>query len=303
MRDTKRMLEDARGRFAPPPDVMGDLIRRREAKRRRERIAAGGVALAVTAAAAFLLRSFAFGAGPQPMDTPTPTTSASAHGLVSTVDEGRILFVILRDGKSTVSVIQGDTLDRVVSTPTERLFDVTWASPAEIVFDGRRGGPRHLYRMSLETGEVVQLTDGHGAQSKAGISPDGSLMVYDHYDPRTGHDLGMQIADARDGSDPTTVLPPAGPSSTAGASDAQFSPDGRWIAFTRLTGSATGETAIFVVRTDGTGLRRLTDESLHAGRPRWSPDGSQILFSQGDEYSPLADRCGSCRSGAASRTS
>lgn len=265
---------------------MEGLIRRREAKRRRERLAAGGVALAVAAAAAFLLRSFAVGAGPQPMDTPTPTTSAAVHGLVSTVDDGRVLFVILRDGKSTVTMIDGDTLDRVVSNPAEQLFHATWASPTDIVFDGRRGGPRHLYRLSLETGELVQLTDRHGAQSEAGISPDGSLMVYDHYDPKTGRDLGMQIADARDGSGARRLLPPAGVGSTAQNSDAQFSPDGGWIAFTRVTGS-TGDTAVFVVRTDGTGLRRLTDGSLHAGRPRWSPDGSQILFSQGNEYSPL----------------
>ena len=288
MSDTKRLLEEARATFAPPPDVMEGLIRRRDAKRRRERIAAGSVALAVATAAAFLLRSLAFGAGPQPMTTPTPTTSAGAHGLVSTVDEGRVLFVILRNGKSSVAVIQGDRLERVDTVPSERLFHVTWASPTEIVFDGRRGGPRHLYRMSLETGEVVQLTDHHGAQSKAGISPDGRLMVYDHYDPKTGRDLGMQIADAQDGSDARTLLPPPEPGSTAGSSDAQFSPDGRWIAFTRLTGSAGGETAVFVVRTDGTGLRRLTDDALYAGRPRWSPDGSQILFSQGNEYNPLA---------------
>jgi Tol biopolymer transport system component len=35
---------------------------------------------------------------------------------------------------------------------------------------------------------------------------------------------------------------------------------------------------IFVVRPDGTGLRRLTRDSHRDRHPRWSPDGSRLLF-------------------------
>jgi tricorn protease-like protein len=41
---------------------------------------------------------------------------------------------------------------------------------------------------------------------------------------------------------------------------------------------------LFLVRADGTGLRRLTDDGFKDRAPRWSPDGRQIVF--------LSDRSG-----------
>jgi TolB protein len=60
------------------------------------------------------------------------------------------------------------------------------------------------------------------------------------------------------------------------------SPDGRQIAFQRshspLAEPADG-IAVFVVRSDGSQLRRITPWSLRAGdHPDWSPDGRWILF-------------------------
>ncbi len=55
-----------------------------------------------------------------------------------------------------------------------------------------------------------------------------------------------------------------------------FSPDGTWIAFSSDRADVrAGRTDIWVVRRDGTGLRRLTTD-LNARRPAWSPDGARI---------------------------
>ena len=60
------------------------------------------------------------------------------------------------------------------------------------------------------------------------------------------------------------------------------SPDGTRIAFQRQNsplGEPAGGIAVFVVRIDGTHLRRITPWSLRAGdHPDWSPDGRWILF-------------------------
>jgi Tol biopolymer transport system component len=61
----------------------------------------------------------------------------------------------------------------------------------------------------------------------------------------------------------------------------QWSPEGRRIVFVRtnLTANPAGKTALFIVRADGSGRRRLTPWTLDAGDgPVWSPDGSRILF-------------------------
>ena len=65
------------------------------------------------------------------------------------------------------------------------------------------------------------------------------------------------------------------------------SPDGTHIAFRRqnspLTEPADG-IAVFVMRSDGTALRRITPWSLRAGdHPDWSPDGRWILFRSNDD--------------------
>lgn len=69
-----------------------------------------------------------------------------------------------------------------------------------------------------------------------------------------------------------------------------WSPDGQWIAFssdrnTEWLGHGHGsgwehvqELGIYVVRTDGTALRRLSPPGICAGSPKWSPDGKRVVF-------------------------
>ena len=70
-----------------------------------------------------------------------------------------------------------------------------------------------------------------------------------------------------------------------------WSPDGQWIAFSSdrgeqwagaEQGAGVGHTqplSVYVIRADGTGLRRLTTTSpaLSTGQPRWSRDGKKIF--------------------------
>ena len=53
------------------------------------------------------------------------------------------------------------------------------------------------------------------------------------------------------------------------------SPDGTMVAFAIEHGSGT---QIATMRLDGTGLRIITSDSISADRPRWSPDGTRLLF-------------------------
>jgi Tol biopolymer transport system component len=274
------LLDRAADLFPAPDGALQQLRRRHHRRQRNRRLAAGGVGLAIV----ITMVTIALRVGPpdpprQPVSTPTTT---------ATIDHGRILFVILHDGKSTLATIDATGLRRVASFPDPTFFHPVWASRTEIVYDGRGTGERHLYRVSLDGGEPVQLLRGTASQVRPAISPDGSLVVYDQYDPETDEDLGLHIADASDGSGARPVFASFEPDSVGGDTSATFSPDGEWIAFSRTPDWGSGRAGIWVARTDGTDLRRLTGDELDAGYPRWSPDGDSILFSQnynsGDLY-------------------
>lgn len=62
-----------------------------------------------------------------------------------------------------------------------------------------------------------------------------------------------------------------------------FSRDGRWVAFDAYKeGYNNGRPEAWIARSDGTGLKKLTNGAV----PRWSPDGKRLLFIRGSEVEP-----------------
>jgi serine/threonine protein kinase len=64
-------------------------------------------------------------------------------------------------------------------------------------------------------------------------------------------------------------------------SDPAISPDGKWLVFRREVAPFTGELTLLPLGNDVTAageLRRLTTTDFAAFNPRWTPDGTEILF-------------------------
>lgn len=65
------------------------------------------------------------------------------------------------------------------------------------------------------------------------------------------------------------------------ASDPQISPDGSRVVYVRNFADVNKDqrySNLWVVNTDGSGHRALTDGLINANTPRWSPDGSRLAF-------------------------
>jgi Tol biopolymer transport system component len=115
------------------------------------------------------------------------------------------------------------------------------------------------------------------------MSKDGKLVITEKavassvviMDP-DGSNRKTVFDTANSGLDPNMVS-----HGLAGAFQPAWSPDGLWIAFglgqwfqTRATGTA----KIMRVRSDGTGAEALTDGTVNAGFPSYSPDSKRIAY-------------------------
>lgn len=99
------------------------------------------------------------------------------------------------------------------------------------------------------------------------ISPDGSRVVFQS--DRSGSDqIWMADSEGEQAVQLTDLDSPLSGSPV-------WSPSGSRVAFDSMIGA---QWAVFVMNANGSGVRRLTDSSLRAVRPRWSPGGEWVYF-------------------------
>lgn len=100
-------------------------------------------------------------------------------------------------------------------------------------------------------------------------SPDGSRIAFGYVPDDDAYASGIYTVRA-DGTGLRRVT-----STSNTDRNPSWSPDGRWLAFSREKGR---DMQVYKVRRDGTGLDRLTNISENAKTPAWSPDGRRILY-------------------------
>jgi len=116
--------------------------------------------------------------------------------------------------------------------------------------------------------------------SMADLSPNGQEVLYLYLPDESVVPWEMRIASLVTGEILVrTVLPlETHPHAGGGA----FSPDGEWIATSSAPEGSPARNSIapWVVRRDGTGLRRLRDDGYDYTGPSWSPDGRRIAWAR-----------------------
>ncbi|HTM32084.1 MAG TPA: protein kinase [Vicinamibacterales bacterium] len=152
-------------------------------------------------------------------------------------------------------------------------FSPIWsANGAEIAFSSRRKGHLDLYRKTASGAdrEDVLLNDAVD-KTPTSWSPDGKLVLYSIDGAMTGPDVW--------------VLPLAGDrkpfpflASNTDERFAQFSPDGRWVAY---AASESGRVEVYVASFPGPGGKQLIS-SAGGSYPRWRPDGKELFYQSPD---------------------
>jgi len=152
--------------------------------------------------------------------------------------------------------------------------DSDWSPDGQkIAFDDTRTGRIQVFTMNADGSDVQQVTHLAGGAGDPSYSPDGSLLVFEHFPPSGCCGNIWTIRPDGTGAHQITHF-----TSENFPAEPEFSPDGRWIAFGEVSPGGGNLAAIFVMRADGTDIRRVTPLHLDAAHPEWSPDGSKIIF-------------------------
>jgi TolB protein len=156
-----------------------------------------------------------------------------------------------------------------------------------VIFTSDRSGTANLYRVHRDGTGLERLTRDNSFDDQGTLSPDGKTLAF--VSTRASGFPNLWLLDLATGRTRNLTH------SSSGNFRPSWSPDGKWLAFSsdrdtalirykRSTGGQAWEwmqlTAVYVVRKDGGGLRRLTPLDQIAGTPKWSPDGHQLAYYQ-----------------------
>jgi eukaryotic-like serine/threonine-protein kinase len=136
-----------------------------------------------------------------------------------------------------------------------------------IAYRGTRNGFRNIWIKAADgTSEERQLTRAEHVHTPMSWSPDGKSLLYYELHPVTASDLwAVSVADGKTQPVITSAL---------GQWAAQWSPDGRWIAY---SSDESGREEIYVVPFPLTGQRWRV--SIDGGsEPVWSHDGGELFY-------------------------
>ena len=179
------------------------------------------------------------------------------------------LFVAEADGSAARPLLPHPDLDYNASFSS----DGRW-----IVFTSHRGGSADIFRVRPDGSGLEKLVADPGFDDQASLSPDGRRLAF--VSSRSGQ-ADIWVMDLGTKAIRNLTNQPGGDFRPA------WSPDGQRIAFSSIRDKATFDTPgagqnpydIYVMRADGTDVRRITETNF-AGSPSWLPDGSGLVFYQ-----------------------
>jgi len=142
-------------------------------------------------------------------------------------------------------------------------WDPTWSPDGKyILFASDMDGAIQLYSIRVNGKELHRVSSLPAIRGRSDWSSDGRFIITYSGGPWQ-HEVYIMNAD---GSDARMISPTGG--NSQGAS---FSPDGQWVTFTAYFDHPNEDNGceIYIMRIDGTDLRRLTSNDYCDYQPRW----------------------------------
>jgi Tol biopolymer transport system component len=220
---------------------------------------------------------------PRPTPTPLWTTgpelppfaSLPTAPIAGLPAHGRIAFNVEwgEDGDQYKNVLtiepDGTDLRQLTDLAPGSAAAPAWTPAGSLVFSltNTDSTANHLTSMDASGGSQVQLTTGKFYDDNPQVSADGKVVVFDRHSFTSNSNVMLMSAEG------SHVRPLTHPDPNAPDGDwmADLSPDGTQVAFVR-------DGDLYVIGVDGKHLRLVLHGDGSARAPRWSPDGSRLLF-------------------------
>src|SRR5262249_18283507 len=138
---------------------------------------------------------------------------------------------------------------------------------ATFIIPAQGGLERKVY-----TSEVKSIW---GGEKNLDWSPDGKFLAGpDKLSEKGPYQILLTSVDTLESHQLTFA-----PEGSFGDLNPQFSPDGQYVSFSRLPGSGTETSDIYIVPVGGGEPKRLTFDNKHIESSAWTADGREIVFS------------------------
>jgi serine/threonine-protein kinase len=203
-----------------------------------------------------------------------PMFSPDGQKLVMDIDDGKQRDIWVYDWAR-------DTLTQLTFDPSSD-WDPVWTPDGKrIVFtsDRAKRGVFNLYWVNADgTGQTTRLTDSPGSQFPTSWHPRGHFLTFFQpaaAGPSFRNDLMMLPMEGEPARGGTPGTPTVFLGTPAAESLAQFSPDGRWVAY--ASNEANGRFEVYVRPFPGPGGRwRVSSDG--GSFPLWSRTAQELLF-------------------------
>jgi serine/threonine protein kinase len=175
---------------------------------------------------------------------------------LSTGDEAELYSLPLPDGEP-----------RVVASIRAYPKGLTWsANDKRLIYSFFWDGSYKLGEVTVANSSIEQLAFA-GSATQPTVSPKGDKLAFSaQYLP-----INIWRRDLLHPKSPAVELIP----SSRGQFDAQYSPDGKRIAFASFRSGTMG---VWISNEDGSNLVQISNPHVESGSPQWSPDGNKIAF-------------------------
>jgi Tol biopolymer transport system component/tRNA A-37 threonylcarbamoyl transferase component Bud32 len=193
---------------------------------------------------------------------------------MSWTPDGRVVYAAMLGGNTDVWIMNADGTGnrQLTHDPGYDAGPEVTPDGRHIVFESTRSGRRNIWRMDLDGGNPKQLTDG-GADVAPGFSPDGRWVIYHS---ATTSDLRKVPVEGGESVRLTdqAASPPTGLSQRTSA----VSPADGMIAALSRDGQGSPPRLAILTPEGGAPVKTFDLPPGTLREPRWSPDGSAILY-------------------------